>query len=247
MRRSRARSLTVLATLSALAACGTTGSEGGGATIAPLTGVERQAPSSSADPSLAGRAVTAFGYDLYDAIAAASGDSKNVVVSPTSVAMVLALLEPGASGEARAQLDRVLRVRDADRYRDAMNALAQELESLDSDEPAASRGSTGEVTARIANAAYLQSGYPFRQAYVDTITGAYGSVLNKVDFSADPDAVAHQINAFVADKTANRITNLVPDGLLTPQTLLTLVNALYLKGSWFEPFSRDATADGPFT
>mgnify|MGYP006049151255 FL=1 len=67
---------------------------------------------------------------------------------------------------------------------------------------------------RLANAAYLQQGYPFQPAYLETIGANYGPALNEVDFGPDPDAVAHAINAFVADATNDRIPHLVADGVI---------------------------------
>ena len=63
-------------------------------------------------------------------------------------------------------------------------------------------------------------------------------MLRALDYEPDPDAAAHEINAFVADTTEDRIPSLIADGVLQPDTVLTLVNALYLKVSWetvFEP------------
>jgi serpin B len=100
---------------------------------------------------------------------------------------------------------------------------------------------------RVAHAAYLQRGYPFRAAYLDAIGRSYGPVLEDVDFASDPDAVAHRINRFVADATHDRITDIVGDGVLKPETVLALVNALYLKASWLEVFDKSATKDGTFT
>jgi serpin B len=100
---------------------------------------------------------------------------------------------------------------------------------------------------RIANAAYLQKGYPFEPAYLQAVGSNYGPVLNEVDFMADPDAVAHEINAFVADATNDRIPQLVGDGVIRPETVLALVNALYMKASWLGPFDPESTRDQTFT
>ena len=64
--------------------------------------------------------------------------------------------------------------------------------------------------------------------------------------NADPDAVAHQINAVVAGATNNRIQHLIADGAIDPLTVLALVNALYLMASWISTFDAAATRP-PFT
>jgi serpin B len=99
------------------------------------------------------------------------------------------------------------------------------------------------VLVRVCDAAYAQVGYPIERAYLD----ATGAALRLVDFRADPDAVAHDVNAFVAEATNDRIPHLVGDGVFTREMVLALVNALYLKASWTTPFEPSSTADGPFT
>ncbi|MEM7325529.1 MAG: serpin family protein, partial [Actinomycetota bacterium] len=105
----------------------------------------------------------------------------------------------------------------------------------------------GELTVRLANAAYLQQGYPFRADYLETIGTHYGPVLREVDFAPDPDAVARAINGFVAENTEDLITDLIGEGVLTIDTVLVLVNALYLDATWVRPFDEELTAAAPFT
>jgi serpin B len=204
----------------------------------------RAAP--SADPSFAGQAISAFGTDLFTSARATSKPGDNVAVSPASVAFALAMLEPGTVGDAQTQLRKLLHIDDPVAFHAAMNALEQNLESR---VPMASNPGEdpGEITMRIADAAYLQKGYPFEPAYLEAVGLNYGPVLNEVDFSTDPDAVAHQINAFVADATNGRIPQLVDDGVIDPLTVLALVNALYLKASWLGPFDAASTRDQTFT
>jgi serpin B len=201
---------------------------------------------STADPGLAGQAISAFGLDLFTSVRATSNPGSNVAVSPASVAYALAMLEPGTVGDAQTQLRSLLRIADPVAFHASMNSLEQDLEAKvpttfsPSDDP-------GEVTVRIANAAYLQKGYPFEKTYLENVGTNYGPVLNEVDFAPDPDAVAHAINAFVAEATNNRIPQLVPDGAIDPLTVLALVNALYLKASWLGTFDEAATANMDFT
>lgn len=251
MRTTVARWAAVVCAASALgAACG---SGDGGAEPADQKGVsavqvaDRQGP--SADPTVAGRAITGFGSELFAAARAGSDAGANLTISPTSVAVALAMLEPGATGDAATQLRDLLAIDDPAAYHASMNALEQDLEARQID-PATDGGGgddPAEVTIRLANAAYVQRGYPFEPAYLETIGANYGPVLDEVDYQADPDAVAHAINAFVADATNDHITELLADGQLTRDTVLTLVNALYLKASWQDAFNDGATADRPFT
>jgi serpin B len=214
--------------------------------VGVLSDVERAPADPSADRRIAGEAMTAFGMDLFAAVLDTGGDG-NVIVSPASVAIALAMMEPGASGEAQTQVRELLHIDDPAAFHASMSAFEQELEGR-APMSSSSDGEPGELVARIANAAYLQEGYPFDRVYLDAIGRSYGPVLHDVDFQSDPDAVAHTINDFVAEATEDRITDLIGDGTLKADTVLTLVNALYLRASWETVFEVDATeADHAFT
>lgn len=199
---------------------------------------------SSADPRIAGEAISRFGFDLFGDMRRQRSEP-NLTVSPASVAIALALLELGAVGESREQLRELLHIDDGAQFHASANALEVDLENRELDD--VGEGDPGEMRVRIANAAYLQDGVSFEPAYLDAIGTNYGPVLNQVDFATDPDAVADTINDFVADATEDQITELLADGVLRPETVLALVNALYLKASWVDPFEKGATAEDSFT
>ena len=163
---------------------------------------------SVADPTLAGEAITSFGADIFEA-ARNESPTENVTLSPLSIAIALAMLEPGASEDAVAQFQYVFHYDDSDAFHASMNALEQTLENRelpdygDDSDP-------GELTLRIANAAYLQEGYPFESTYLDVIGSNYGPVLNEVDFQGDTEGVRQEINGWVSDQTNERIPELIP-------------------------------------
>lgn len=220
------------------------GPGGGGELDVQLLSDVDQEPAGDTDPALAGRAVSDFGGALLAELA--GGADGNVVVSPLSIALVLAMMEPGATGAAQDQVRTLLGIGDPDAFHASMGALQQRLLGLAVQDQGGG-GDPGELTLRLANRAYLQEGFPFEPVYLDAIGRAYGPVLYGVDYPPDPDAVAHEINRFVDELTEGRIPELLADGTLTVDTVLTLVNALYLHASWAEPFEAAATEDGPFT
>jgi serpin B len=194
---------------------------------------------------LAGESITEFGLDLFTQVRSADVGA-NITVSPASVAIALAMVEPGTVDAAQDQMRTLLRIDDPTAFHASMNAMEQDLEARtpgtfgEDDDP-------GEVTIDIANAAFLQQGYPFEADYLDTVGSNYGPVLREADFMADPDGVAHEINDFVADATNDQIVDLIADGTIKPETVLALVNALYLKASWLETFDEAATTSDSFT
>jgi serpin B len=218
-------------------------SNGDAAPGAVVAVAARAAP--AARPDVAGEAITEFGLDLFAQIRS-SDAGVNVTVSPASVAIALAMVEPGTVDIAQEQMRTLLRINDPAVFHASMNAMEQDLEAR-TPGSFGEDADPGEVTIDIANAAFLQQGYPFEPDYLDTVGSNYGPVLREVDFMPDPDSVAHEINDFVAEATNDQIVDLIADGTIKPETVLALVNALYLKASWLETFDDSATTNQSFT
>jgi serpin B len=70
-------------------------------------------------------------------------------------------------------------------------------------------------------------------------------LLTVVDY-ADSEAARAAINSWTSEQTHERIPEIVPTGVLDEETLLVLVNALYLKAAWMDPFHATSTTDADF-
>jgi serpin B len=103
------------------------------------------------------------------------------------------------------------------------------------------------VTLRIANAPFAQRDLTLEKPFVDALGARFGAGLRLVDYKADPDAVRILINEWVAEQTEQRIPALLSPGIIDTLTRLVLVNAIYLKAPWREPFAEAATGPAPFT
>jgi serine protease inhibitor len=100
---------------------------------------------------------------------------------------------------------------------------------------------------RVANALWGEKSYPFKQAYLDTIRKYYGASAIPVDFRNDFEAARKRINAWVEERTRDRIKNLIPAGALDKYTTLVVANAIYFKGQWSTPFEAKETKPQAFT
>lgn len=180
-------------------------------------------------------AVNAFGLDLYRRLAADRPDD-NLVLSPASIALALAMAAAGAAGTTLDEMTSTLHADDLDLHR-AMNALSSALDA---------RNATG-VQVSIANATWLQAGMTVGSAFLDTLAGQYGSGAATVDFRREAEQARVDINAWVAERTNDRIPDLIPPDTLDEATRFVLVNAVYLLADWAEPFDPLLTRDAPFT
>jgi serpin B len=60
--------------------------------------------------------------------------------------------------------------------------------------------------------------------------------MRLVDFTM-PEPARLQVNQWVADSTQQQITDLLPVGIISPETRLVLTNAVYFKADWLTPFN----------
>jgi serpin B len=205
-----------------------------------------RASGTHADAARAAASINALGVNLYRRLLTDKTldlGNKNLVFSPTSIELALAMARAGAKGETAAQMDKVLQTKGWAELGSGVNALDQALASRNG------KWTDGygpkELTLRLANAPFAQRGWTIEPAYLDALGSTFGAGLRLVDYQADPDAARNTINGWVRDRTAGRIPELlgVPD--VTSGSRLTLVNAIYLKAQWAETF-QELTQPAPF-
>ena len=202
-----------------------------------------RAPVGPNDLDRAAAALDAFGLELLQRI---GSDGGSVVVSPASIVIALGMARAGARGETATEMDRVLHAAGLDELVAELNALDQALASR-SGWIKDGEGNPREVTLRSANAPFAQRGYALDPAYLDLLASRFGAGLRLVDFIADPEAARWLINGWVSERTEQRIPELLAPPDITDLTRLVLVNAIYLKAPWREPFDPELTKPGPFT
>jgi serpin B len=188
--------------------------------------------------STSGGAVTAFGVDLMRVV----GGPGNLAFSPYSVAQVLAMAGVGAGGSTATQIARVLHVASPAK----IAGIGTLSSTLAGEQSAAAHGASTAPQLDLANGLFLQQGFAVAPAFTNTLTSGFGAPPQSVDFSGDPSAASAAVNQFVSQHTMGVIPSILSPGMITTSTRLALVNAVYLKASWLDPFAVSATASGPF-
>jgi len=179
--------------------------------------------------------------DLAVQLAAQPGSSEgNLVLSPTSIGVAFAMAEAGADEATAAQIADVFGFPDQPGVHEAMNALTGAFDAANQD------SDQGEVILELANALWAQTGLEMGQPFLDTLAADYGAGVDTTDFAGDAEGSRSAINRWVSDVTRERIPELVPNGMITPETVTMLVNAIYLKAPWAVPFGVEGTDDQPF-
>lgn len=118
-------------------------------------------------------------------------------------------------------------------------ALATELNGL--------QKQVNPYELRSANALWVEQTFTLEQPWLATIARYYGSGgANAVDFRREPEAGRRAINAWVGERTNQRIPELLAPGMVDARTRLVLTNAVWFLGEWLEPFKSERTKDEPF-
>jgi len=209
------------------------------------------APVLAAEPtSTAAKAINALGIDL---LRKAEPPDANALLSPYSIQSALAMAYAGADGVTREEMRKVLHFPKDDSevnrsfaaLRTALDEIVQE--SVTNVLQMKQWGLTNDpIILNVANRLFGQSGYDFRAPFLALVKDNYAAPFEPLDFVSNPSGAAKHINDWVEEQTRQRIRNLIPDGALDKLTRLVLVNAIYLKAPWAEPFQTSATRPGPF-
>ncbi len=158
----------------------------------------------------------------------------NAVSSPVSIGTAFSLSRAGASADSGAALDKIFGFPEAGLH-DAANAIDLRL----------AKASTGLTTLEVANRLFPDDGFSMLPEFLHTAAAQYGAALQPVD-TADGAAAARAINEWVSERTRGLIPMIVDDSVVQDQEMV-LVNTVYLKADWVEPFLPERTSDGQFT
>ncbi len=176
-----------------------------------------------------------FAFDIFNAIN--PSHDENLVISPFSISTALAMTFAGADGNTAMQMARTLYF-DMDQeafhknFSEWVNTILEKGES--------------KKQLQIANSLWPQEDYPFLDEFMNLIRQYYGSAFYKVNYKGDREQIRQQINAWVEKHTNDLIKDLIQPGVLTDDTRLVLVNAIYFLSDWKIAFDENATHPGVF-
>jgi serpin B len=174
-----------------------------------------------------------FGLDLFQRIYAEENKYDNIMVSPLSVSLALAMTYNGANAETKTAMEETLKVYglSPDDINQSYKNLVTALQSLDP-----------KVVLEIANAIFYKQGFQVENNFVSTNKNYYDAEVEALDFNS-PEAV-DEINDWVADKTHDKIDNIIDN--ISADHVMFLLNAIYFNGIWQTEFDKDNTKDLPF-
>ena len=187
-----------------------------------------------------------FAISFYDLI---RQDGENIIFSPLSLSLALTMTMAGAeSTTEQAMLEALKLSLPEEEVYPAFNALMLAIEESEGQTMGMAEDSAeGNFQLNIANSIWGQSGYDFKENYLDTLARHFGAGMYTVDYQQDPESARNAINDWIEQETEDKIQDLIPPGAINPLTRLVLANAIYFNGAWLYPFNETGTEEALFT
>lgn len=174
-----------------------------------------------------------FAFDLYSQLD--KSESGNIFYSPYSISAALAMTYEGAKGQTASEMKSVFHFPESNILRPNFAAIYSDINKKDKPY----KLSTG-------NALWVQKDYRLLGGYLSTVEKYYGGKAANLDFAGEPEKSRQTINTFIEQQTADRIKDLIPQGILDAATKLVLTNAIYFKGTWVWEFDKADTREQDF-
>jgi serpin B len=173
-----------------------------------------------------------FGFDLFQRVLANDSVTGNIFISPTSVALALAMTYNGADGETKAAMEETLRKQGltAEQLNQSYKELIDALVSVDP-----------KVLLEIANSIWYRNDVEVLPEFISVNQTYYNAEVNAIVFNEEAKDI---INGWVAEKTHDKITEVLD--YIPEDAIMYLINAIYFKGIWRSEFEEDKTEDKPF-
>lgn len=174
-------------------------------------------------------AVSEFTLQLYQKIVASKPDD-NLVFSPVSIALALALVSNGAVGETRSEIQRFLSPPGSNQLDSShlYQSLQRQLQI---------RGDKGQVN--IANGFFYSDSLTLKEDYVNKLKQCFETEIKKAPFATNSAEAKRQINQWVANVTNDKIPELFKT--MESNVVAVLANAIYMKAPWADRFTGTET------
>ncbi|MHC5737232.1 serpin family protein [Nostoc sp.] len=175
-----------------------------------------------------------FGFKLFSEVLKNDHGEKNIFISPSSVAIALAMTYNGASGSTQQAMAKTLELQGMNLPEINSSYAAALKQLLDN--------SDAKVQLKIANSLWANQDISFAPDFLKKTQDFYQAKVSNLNFK---DAAASSIiNNWVKENTNGKINKIVET--IEPNQVLFLINAIYFKGNWSNEFDKNQTAQYPF-
>ncbi|XP_028631475.1 serpin B4-like isoform X2 [Grammomys surdaster] len=173
----------------------------------------------------------------------------NIFYSPTSIMTALAMLQLGAKGNTKQQIEKVLQLNETTKKTAKLAADSHDEENVHEQFHKLMtqlNKSNDAYDLKAPNRIYAANSFQFLQTYLEDIKKYYQANMESLDFVHDTEESQKKINSWMERQTNGKIKGLFPAGSLSSSTILVLVNAMYFKGQWNHKFDEKNTTEEKF-
>lgn len=183
--------------------------------------------------------VNDFGFDLLKSFHHEQKlKDDNLFYSPTSIVVSLAMVFLGSGGNTAHQLAKTLKWYSHE-FEDVHLALKSLQEAIKESEH-------DNLELKIANRIWGHEHLDETAEFQESSLTFYNTRIAKVDFKESYERAREEINRWVEETTARKIRGFLPPGAVNQDTRLTLINAIYFKGTWLHAFKPEKTHHARF-
>lgn len=175
-----------------------------------------------------------FAFNIFKEISK-DENNKNVFISPLSISMALTMTYNGAKENTKAEMDKVLGYEgmNDDKINNSYKILHSYLENIDEN-----------VKLNLSNSIWIREGQNINKEFININKDIFGAKVDNLDFSKSSSV--DKINNWIEKSTNNMIKDMLK-GPIDGDVIMYLINAIYFKGQWQEPFDINNNIIGKFT
>jgi serine protease inhibitor len=157
----------------------------------------------------------------------------NILISPASVYLALAMTINGADGTTREAMLEAMAAQDLDVS--GLDEACRDWITL--------LGKSGQkATMAIKNSIWYRTGFAADPAFLQRNADFFAAGARSIDFNK-PEAV-QTINGWVSEATHGTIDKILEK--IDPAAVMYLINTIYFKADWKDPFILNSSKDGAF-
>uniref|UniRef100_A0A224XRJ3 Putative serpin n=1 Tax=Panstrongylus lignarius TaxID=156445 RepID=A0A224XRJ3_9HEMI len=170
-----------------------------------------------------------FAIELYQAL---KKPNENLIVSPISVQIVLALAYTGAGGNTATEIAKVLHLpENLEDVRKGHKLLLEQLQ---------------DPVLNLATKIFIEKTLNVKPEFQEGASKYFQSDAGLMDFIGNSEKARQEINQWVEQKTNNKIKDLLAQGTVDSLTRMILTNAIHFKANWASQFNENLTKDDDF-
>jgi serpin B len=187
-------------------------------------------PNSNSGTVLA-QANNQFAFEFYQVMQKAN-PQKNLIFSPFSFEIAFGMLQAGAVGEAKNELNKYFHYPNGENLGADIQRLQQGISKLQTD----------SCQIKLANSIWIENTLRIKPAYKNYLQKYFDSQLFQEDFS-NPQTLG-KVNNWVSQATNEKIPQILDK--LGRESALILINTIYFNAAWLKPFDGKKTHDEYF-